>query len=332
MSTGPGSITPDDPFLTGPLEKRSLGEHIAQHIQTLLLDGSIRPGDTLPSQRELAQRYGTSVAAVREAISILSASGVLDARPGRGTVILPVTQQAPSINLWLGAVHDEAEAHAFLDTRQALEHYTIARAARHATPEQHADLLEHLHRMRDAQGEPEALIQADLALHMAISQAAGTPVVLRLLRAIHMPLANLLRAISTDLMLSGRFPALYTTHEHIIHGIIRRDPAAATAAFDHMLDQTTEGGTLERALGHPERPEPPLGPAFLEDLHWNLTRLIGPMADVLIPEAASELGLDPEAITRTHLGRYLGNLARQLPDGKQAEWEALGGLLEKRYG
>lgn len=323
---------PDPGFAADPLEKRSLGEHIAAHLQELLLDGRLKPGDTLPSQRDLAQRYGTSVAAVREAISILSASGVVDARPGRGTIILPVTQQAPSINLWLGAVHDEHEARAFLDTRQALEHYTIAQAALHATPEQHTDLLEHLHRMRDAQGEPEAFIQADLALHMAIAHAAGNPVVLRLLRAIHMPLANLLRAISTDLMHAGRFPHLYTTHEQIIHGIIRRDPHAATAAFDHMLDQTTEGGTLERALGHPTQPEPPLGPDFLEDLHWNLTRLIGPMADVLIPEAASELGLDPDALTRTHLGRYLGNLARQLPDGKQAEWTALSSLLEKRYG
>ncbi|WP_291431064.1 FadR/GntR family transcriptional regulator [Deinococcus sp.] len=323
---------PAPTFTADTLEKRSLGEHIAAHLQELLLDGRLKPGDTLPSQRELAQQYGTSVAAVREAVSILSASGVLDARPGRGTVILPVTQQAPSINLWLGAVHDETEAHAFLDTRQALEHYTIARAARHATPRQHADLLAHLHRMRDAQGEPEAFIQADLALHMAIAQAAGNPVVLRLLRAIHMPLANLMRAISTDLMLAGRFPALYTMHEQIIDGVIRRDAHAATQAFDQMLDQTTEGGTLERALGHPERPDPPLGAPFLEDLHWNLTRLIGPMADILIPEAASELGLDPDALTRTHLPRYLGNLARQLPDGKQDEWAALSGLLEKRYG
>ena len=331
MST-PGTPGMSEHFDMEPLEKRSLGEHIARHIQGLLLDGKVRPGDTLPSQRELAVRYGTSVAAVREAISILSASGVLDARPGRGTVILPVTQQAPSINLWLGAVHDETEARAFLDTRQVLEHYTIAQAALHATPEQHTDLLSHLHRMRDAQGEPEAFIQADLALHLAIAQAAGNPVVLRLLRTIHMPLANLLRAISTDLMLGGRFPALYTTHESIIHGIIRRDPGSATRAFDHMLDQTTEGGTLGRALGLPDTPEPPLGAEFLEDLHWNLTRLIGPIAHVLIPEAASELGVDVGALTRSHLGRYLEHLSRQLPDGKQDEWSALSGLLGKRYG
>ncbi|UBV44244.1 FadR family transcriptional regulator (plasmid) [Deinococcus taeanensis] len=329
MST---ATPPGDTFPAGPLEKRSLGEHIAVHLQSLLLDGHLRPGDTLPSQRELAQRYGTSVAAVREAISILSASGVVDARPGRGTVVLPVTQQAPSINLWLGAVLDETEARAFLDTRQVLEHYTIAQAARVATPEQHAELLGHLHRMRDVQGDPEGFIQADLALHLAVAQAAGNPVVLRLLRAIHMPLANLLRAISTDLLTSGRFPALYDTHRDIIHGIIRRDAPGAIQAFDWMLDQTTEGGTLERALGRPAEPEPPLGADFLEDLHWNLTRLIGPMADVLIPEAASELGLDPDSLTRQHLGRYLQGLARQLPPAKQDEWHALAELLEKRYG
>ncbi|MFC6660528.1 FadR/GntR family transcriptional regulator [Deinococcus multiflagellatus] len=215
MSEGSGAFSPE------PLDKRSLGEHIAAHLQALLLDGQLRPGDTLPSQRELATRYGTSVAAVREAISILSASGVVDARPGRGTVVLPVTQQAPSINLWLGVVHDEAEARAFLDTRQVLEHYTIAQAARRATPEQRAELLAHLHAMRDVQGDPEQFIQADLALHLAVAQAAGNPVVLRLLRAIHMPLANVLRAVSTELLQGGRFPALYATHEDIIHGIIR---------------------------------------------------------------------------------------------------------------
>ncbi|MBZ9713183.1 FadR/GntR family transcriptional regulator [Deinococcus multiflagellatus] len=326
MSEGSGAFSPE------PLDKRSLGEHIAAHLQALLLDGQLRPGDTLPSQRELATRYGTSVAAVREAISILSASGVVDARPGRGTVVLPVTQQAPSINLWLGVVHDEAEARAFLDTRQVLEHYTIAQAARRATPEQRAELLAHLHAMRDVQGDPEQFIQADLALHLAVAQAAGNPVVLRLLRAIHMPLANVLRAVSTELLQGGRFPALYATHEDIIHGIIRGDAGGATRAFDHMLHQTTEGGVLERALGRHAQPEPPLGPAFLEDLHWNLTRLIGPMADVLIPEAASELGVDPGALTRSHLGRYLANLARQLPEAKQAEWQALAELLEKRYG
>ncbi|MFC4456737.1 FadR/GntR family transcriptional regulator, partial [Deinococcus sonorensis] len=130
------------PFNLDPQEKLSLGENIAHHIQSLLHQGKLRPGDTLPTQRELAQQYGTSVSAVREAISILSAAGLVDARPGRGTLILEAAEQPPSVNLWLGAVTSEQQALDFLETRQALEHYTIAQAAQGASPDDQQELRE----------------------------------------------------------------------------------------------------------------------------------------------------------------------------------------------
>jgi len=240
------------PFNLDPQDKLSLGENIAQHIQSLLHQGKLRPGDTLPSQRELAQQYGTGVAAVREAISILSAAGVVDARPGRGTLILEAAEQPPSVNLWLGAVTSEQEALDFLDTRQALEHYTIARAARHATPEQQDELRRVLARMQAARGDPELFVQADLALHFAIARAAGNPVMVRLLHAIHTPISHVLRVISHQLIAEGRFHELYAVHETLVDAILRRDPDAALAAFDTMMGAVLggeDGDTLGLALG-----------------------------------------------------------------------------------
>ena len=72
--------------------------------------------------------------------------------------------------------------------------------------------------------------------------------------------------------------------------------------------------------------------AFAEDLNWNLTRLIGPMAEVLIPEAASSLGHTPATLTPRDLGAYLNTVGRQLPAWKQGEWQALSDLLQARYG
>lgn len=314
-----------------PLEKLSLGENIARHLQALLLNGTLRPGDLLPSQRELASRFGTSVAAVREATSILSAAGLLDARPGRGTVVLAQAEQPPSINLWLGTVHDPAEALAFLETRQVLEHYTLRCAAQRATPQQIAGLHASLSEMQQARSDAERFIEADLTLHFRIAEAAGNPVVTRLLRAIHLPLANVLRAVSQQLMQEGRFPTLYLNHQHIVAGIEARDPEAAVAAFDRMLAQTLDNDTLGQALNPETRPGTPLGEGFLADLHWNLTRVIGPMAEVIIPEAASSLGVGTGQLSRAHLAPYLSQIARQLPAAKQGEWQALAELLQQRY-
>ena len=319
------------PFTLDPQERLSLGENIAHHIQGLLHQGRLRPGDTLPSQRELAQQYGTSVAAVREAISILSAAGVVDARPGRGTLILEAGAQPPSVNLWLGAVRNAQEAADFLDTRQALEHYTIARAAARPGEQHHAELRQVLAEMQAARGDPERFVYADLNLHFAIARAAGNPVMVRLLHAIHLPLASVLRFISHQLIAEGRFAELYVIHERLVTAILERDPPRALRAFDDMLSFSLQGDTLGRALGRAAPQDAPIGAAFEEDLRWNLVRLIGPMAEVLMQEAASELGRDVGRLTPRDLPGYLGSLGGQLPSGKHGEWQALSDLLLARY-
>ena len=318
-----------------PLEKRqSLGADIAQHLQEMLLNGTFRPGDYLPSQRELAHQFGTSLAAVREAISILSAAGLIDARPGRGTVVLSVSQGLPTgFNVWLGAIHSEAEARSFLETRQILEHYTLMQATRKATPEQMGKLQEILLKMKGSGQDAELFVQADLALHFLIADIADNPVVARLLRVIHTPLAHLLRSLSVQMIEEGRFERIYATHRDMVNAIARGSGKAASDAFDRMLHEALLNDALQKALGLGEGKSPlePLGNGFLEDLRWNLTRLIGPMSEVILSDAASELGVALERLTKEQLRAYLHKIAEQLPGGKQEEWSALMELFYKRY-
>jgi len=315
-----------------PLEKRqSLGADIALHLQEMLLGGTLRPGDYLPSQRDLAAQFGTSLAAVREAISILSAAGLIDARPGRGTVVLAVGEGLPSFNVWLGAIHSEFEAQSFLETRQILEHYTLLQATRKATPEQLARLQEILLEMKGSGHDAELFVQADLALHFFIADIAGNPVVARLLRVIHTPLAHLLRALSVQMIEEGRFERIYATHRDMVNAIVAHSGEAATDAFDRMLHEALLGDALQKALGGGENTLEPLGTGFLEDLRWNLTRLIGPMSEVILSDAAGELGVELERLTKGQLRAYLHKIAQQLPLGKQEEWGALMELFYKRY-
>ncbi|HXV97259.1 MAG TPA: GntR family transcriptional regulator, partial [Anaerolineae bacterium] len=71
-----------------------LYEQITEQIQKLVMDGSLRPGDKLPPERELAERFGVSRTAVREAVKALREKGLVEIQPGRGTFIINDASEA----------------------------------------------------------------------------------------------------------------------------------------------------------------------------------------------------------------------------------------------
>src|SRR6202453_5368355 len=71
-----------------------LYEQIVQQIEESVLNGSLKPGDQLPAERELAQRLGVSRTAVREAVKTLREKGLVEAYSGRGTFVTNGTSQA----------------------------------------------------------------------------------------------------------------------------------------------------------------------------------------------------------------------------------------------
>jgi GntR family transcriptional regulator, transcriptional repressor for pyruvate dehydrogenase complex len=313
-----------------PIQKRqSLGADIAQQLQEMLVNGTYKPGDILPSQRALAEQFGTSLATVREAVSIISAAGLIEAQAGRGTVVC-ATPDASGFNAWLGAVNQLSDANEFLETRRLLEHYTISQAAIQATPAQLKNIRAILEQMALARDDVESFVQADFALHFAIAEASGNRVVTRILHFIHTPLANLLRTLCTALFEAQDFDRLHASHERIVTALEQRNAKEAIAGFDDMLEIVASSEHLEHAMNGVVND--PLGTGFLEDLRWNLTRLVGPMAQVVIADAADELGLQLDGLQRHHLERFLKQLASQLPDDKTEEFAALGELFSKRYG
>jgi len=71
-----------------------LYEQIVQQIEETILKGDLTPGDQLPAERELAQHFGVSRTAVREAVKALREKGLVEAYSGRGTFITDGTSQA----------------------------------------------------------------------------------------------------------------------------------------------------------------------------------------------------------------------------------------------
>ncbi len=312
-----------------PLQKRnSLGADMAQQLQEMIQQGTYQPGDVLPSQRDLAKQFGTSLPTVREAISILATIGLLEAQPGRGTVVCAADNH--NLGNFFQAVSQTNEAQEFLSARRLLEHYTLTNAAKHATANQVAEMRAILMDMNAAKDNVENYIQADFALHFAIAEACGNRVVTQLLHVIHTPLAGLIRNLSTTLFLTQGFQKLHQAHSNMVEAIAQHDPTKATQAFDDMLEQILSAEDISTALEQ-NSSDPTLGNDFLEDLRWNFTRLVGPMATIVIKDAANELGIGLEHLKKSQLERFLASIAKQLPDNQREEFSVIEILLQKRY-
>src|SRR5580704_11835418 len=162
-----------------------LYEQIVQQIEESILKGALKPGDQLPAERELAQNFGVSRTAVREAVKALREKGLVEAYSGRGTYITNGTSQAIRQSLDLMSRIGQQEGLADLaELRQILEPEIAALAAERIEDQLLATMREAVATMDRSLHDPDAYIEADLDFHLALAEAAANPMVLSLLDSI----------------------------------------------------------------------------------------------------------------------------------------------------
>jgi GntR family transcriptional repressor for pyruvate dehydrogenase complex len=220
-----------------PLGKRSsLSSDIAQQLHDMIVSATLKPGDRLPGQRELAQQFGASMASVREALSALAAAGLIDAKPGRGTVVLGMTDSNPQFHGWLGAAGSDADVADLLETRRLLESFLIRRVAQRATPDDVARLRGLLAQMENAVRDPEAYLEADLGFHMGVAEVAGNRVLVRIMRAIQAPMKwQIFQSNIRHMSRVGHLEISFETHVRLVAAIEQHDTAAAVQCLEEML-------------------------------------------------------------------------------------------------
>jgi GntR family transcriptional repressor for pyruvate dehydrogenase complex len=219
------------------IQKTKVYEEVAAQIERLILDGTLKPGDKLPSERDLAERFDVSRSAIREAIRALELKGFVEPRPGEGTLI-----RMPSfdslLNPLASLLGQKRELVAeLLDVRTMLEPPLAARAARHAAPEDIAHLEEILRRQTECVSRQELAIEEDTEFHYTIARAAKNSVIMKVL---DMMMDVLRDSRERSLQVDGRREKSLAGHRRIFNAIKRRDPEAAEAAMrEHLMEIET---------------------------------------------------------------------------------------------
>lgn len=156
---------------------------IVEQIIELINSGEFPPGSQLPPERELASRLNVSRAPVREALSALQILGLVETRPGQGTVVLAKTSPLLQHNAtWL---YDEESPFTILQARKAVEPEVARLAALNRTPEQLQRIAEIRHVVDEDLRDPRVFSQGDRRFHLAIAEASGNSVLLRMITIIH---------------------------------------------------------------------------------------------------------------------------------------------------
>ncbi|KUF11014.1 FadR/GntR family transcriptional regulator [Pseudoponticoccus marisrubri] len=227
------------------VKPEKLSSAVVEQIELLILRGVLRPGERLPSERELSERLGVSRPSLREAVSELQARGLLDARAGAGIYVSDVLGSAFSEALiGLFANHDEA-VFDYLSFRRDMEGLAAERAAKLGTATDLEVINALFSKMEIAHGKrnPAEEAQLDADFHLAIIEASHNVIMLHMMRAMY----QLLREgvfYNRQIMFKQRTTreALLDQHRAINDALQARDPGAARAAVEAHL------GYVEAAL------------------------------------------------------------------------------------
>jgi GntR family transcriptional repressor for pyruvate dehydrogenase complex len=228
-----------------------LYEQIVQQIEDSILRGDLKPGDQLPAERDLAQRFGVSRTAVREAVKALREKGLVEAYSGRGTFITDGTSQAvrQSLDLMVKIGQPEGSTH-LAEVRAILEPEIAALAAVRAEESDLVVLREAVAVMDRAHRDPDAYIEADLDFHLALAEAASNPLILSLIDSI----VGLLREQRLKIFnVPGGPDRGQFHHKRILEAMERRDPEKAREAMRAHLEQVREDSKVASAKRTPSR-------------------------------------------------------------------------------
>lgn len=218
-----------EPARVGRVTRTRLYEQIVEQLVQHIRAAGLGPGDRLPPERELAASLGVSRATLAQALVALEVLGTISVRHGEGAVI--VTR--PGDGLVTAVREHRSTMPDIIDARSALETKIAALAARRRT-QQDLDRIDGALELMAAQVEEgERGLEGDQAFHEAVTQAARSGVLARLMREI----AALIRETRIEsLSTPGRPQDSLASHREIAEAIRAQDPrAAAQAMEDHIV-------------------------------------------------------------------------------------------------
>jgi DNA-binding FadR family transcriptional regulator len=220
-----------------PVNVDRVSQVIVDQIKVLIRDGRLQPGDRLPSERELCQRFGVSRVTVREALRVLESSGLVAIRVGAHGGAFLTTPSAERLGEGLADLISLAPLTAadVTEARIIVELGLLPLAVERATEEDIADLFAMAEEGEKAVAAGVYTVEMSAAFHVRVGACTHNPAIEMLLQSFHGPMRMSLEESHTSAPMGEQG---VREHRTLTEAIQRRDLDAARAVMTSHLDRT----------------------------------------------------------------------------------------------
>jgi GntR family transcriptional regulator, transcriptional repressor for pyruvate dehydrogenase complex len=210
-----------------------VSDGLSAKLEQMIVTGELPEGSRLPPEREFAAQLGVSRASVREALRELELKGMVDRRPGRGTLVADASRTLHSGTLLAVMSGVERTVSEVMDLRAALEPPIAGRAASRATPRD-VERLAAIHAAMRASRSAARSVELDVEFHQEIGRATHNPLLVKLVEVTAEWMAP---SRGRPLQSRQRRARSLEAHGRILDAIAAHDPEAASAAMaQHIAD------------------------------------------------------------------------------------------------
>jgi DNA-binding FadR family transcriptional regulator len=244
---------------------RGLVSEIVENLAASIRTGQMKPGEKLPTEAEIMARFDVSRTVVRESLSRLQASGLVETRHGIGTFVLP-PQEAGNFKITAEDFATVADVISVLELRISLETEAAGLAAQRRSPENLVALEAALHAFQDSISRDSDAVPPDFQFHMEVARATGNRHFADLMTYLGTMIIPRTRVNTAHSAPEGRLNYLQrvnSEHESIFIAIRDQDAEAARAAMRTHLSNSRErlrrgsnAHTTQPQAGPAETPEP----------------------------------------------------------------------------
>jgi GntR family transcriptional repressor for pyruvate dehydrogenase complex len=228
----------DDMTLTAPEylhtipRTKPVPELILDEITRLITEGILKPGDRLPSESELAERFGVGRSSLREAMRALQLLGIIEVIQGKGT-FLRQTHMLPLATDWarlskMGLISQVMEA------RQIIEVAIAQLAAERATDEDIAIMRAAIRRAEEAHGDSVISGEASVDFHLALAEATHNEVLALMYKTVR---DLYLETARQTQMTPGSVENRLQDHRQILESVEQQNPELASKLMAEHIDK-----------------------------------------------------------------------------------------------
>jgi GntR family transcriptional regulator, glc operon transcriptional activator len=222
-----------------PEPERKLADVVAERIERLIVDGVLRPGQSLPSERRLTDKLGVSRTALREGLKLLRARGIIETAHGKGSFVANLTAPPPQSPLMHLLATQPRTLYDLFEVRGMLEAESARLAALRGTSADYLMITRRYEEMlaaRDTETDPATHARLDHAFHLAICEASHNPVLVHTLRSLTEPmLSSVFASVNNLYHRDSHRKRIDRQHASLLNAVIGRLPDQAyRVAANHI--------------------------------------------------------------------------------------------------